>query len=633
MPIGGICAGQLYLGGDGKLWHWDIFNQRIGTGAEHYATPMKPSAPLQQGFALRIAEAGTSRDWELDRAHWREVSFTGEYPIGYVEYRDPDSPASVRLEAFSPFIPLNEDDSSLPATVLEFTVKNERSVEIEVELAGWLENAVCLHSGHARAGLRRNRLVRRDGLLFLECSAEEAPANSGPARPDIVFEDFEGETYASWVVTGTAFGAGPVEIANIPSYQGDVGGKGKRVVNSHASAPGKSVEEKDSATGTLTSRPFTIDRYYITFLIGGGAHKDRTCMNLLVDGKVTLSATGKDNNAMGPASWDVRHLAGKTATLQIVDQEQGGWGNIGVDDIVFSDRPREPLGPLAAAADFGTLGLALIESKVQSLKSKVEDSDGGQAVVPNGTELGRFFTAPTAQAKDGAAASRPFGEKLIGSLTRKMKLAPGASAKAVFVLTWHMPNLKLPNLPGGRHYTTRFASAYAVAQYVEEHFSHLSSQTRLWHDTWYDSTLRSWRPQPATGSVTAAFTAGRASAVAKGPAATSGTTPMPWRAFSPSWSVSRARRSIWGWRSSPMAPSTSGASATTFQPLMPRRGSFSASCASTRCPPTMPSSNATGRASSRPSSGSSPRTAMGMVSSKATSITRSTPIGMVLWRG
>jgi hypothetical protein len=492
MPIGGICAGQLYLGGDGKLWHWDIFNQRIGTGAEHYAKPLKPTSPLEQGFALRVAAAGTTREWALDRAHWREVSFTGEYPVGYVEYRDSDSPASVRLEAFSPFIPLNEEDSSLPATVLEFTIKNERSVEIEVELAGWLENAVCLHSGQARDGLRRNRLVRRDGLLFLECSAQEAPANPGSARPDIVFEDFEGDTYANWVVTGTAFGAGPVEIANIPSYQGDVGGKGKRVVNSHASAPGKSVEEKDSATGTLTSRPFTIDRHFITFLIGGGAHKDTTCMNLLVEGKLALSATGQNDNRMRPASWDVRRWAAKTATLQIVDQEQGGWGNIGVDDIVFSDRPREPVGPLAAAADFGTLGLGLIESRVQSLKSKVEDSDFGCAGVPDGSELGRFFAGPTAAAKDGAAASRPFGEKLIGSLTCKMRLAPGASTKATFVLTWHMPNLKLPGLPGGRHYSARFASAYAVAQYVHEHFPRLSSQTRLWHDTWYDSTLPYW---------------------------------------------------------------------------------------------------------------------------------------------
>ncbi|MBN2271665.1 MAG: hypothetical protein JXN61_13685, partial [Sedimentisphaerales bacterium] len=52
MPIGGICSGQLYLGGDGRLWHWDIFNRLVHTGAEHYAKPMKPASPIDQGFAI-----------------------------------------------------------------------------------------------------------------------------------------------------------------------------------------------------------------------------------------------------------------------------------------------------------------------------------------------------------------------------------------------------------------------------------------------------------------------------------------------------------------------------------------------------------------------------------------------------
>jgi len=479
LPVGGLCAGQLYLGGDGQLWHWDIFNQRISTGADHYAQPMKPSSPVDQGFALRVTTATKVDDRPLDAAHWRDLSFNGEYPLGRVHYADADCAVSVDLEAFSPFIPLNAEDSSLPATVLEFSLKNTSATTVSGAFAGWLENAVCLYSASRQEGLRRNRLVRTPGMTLLDCRAESAPATPPNNRPDIVFDDFERETYGDWAVTGTAFGNGPVAVDQLPAYQGDVGAHGKRLVNSHASAPGNDVGEKDAATGTLTSRPFKIERDFITFLIGGGNQAGQTCMNLEVDGQVVLTATGANNNRLQPASWNVRRWSGKTGRLVIVDRATGPWGNIGVDDIVFSDRPRETAQAMSDEEDFGSLGLALLSP---------QSDDTACTALPADPLPAALFAA----AANDEPAQKPLGEKLRGSLARKFKLSPGESTKITFVLTWFFPNLKLPPLPPGRFYATRFNSASAVAAYVTGNLEPLAAQTRLWHDTWYDSTLPYW---------------------------------------------------------------------------------------------------------------------------------------------
>ena len=61
-----------------------------------------------------------------------------------------------------------------------------------------------------------------------------------------------------------------------------------------------------------------------------------------------------------------------------------------------------------------------------------------------------------------------------------------------FLVTWHFPNLRMDKLPPGRFYAKRFASALDVADYVSRNYRRLSRETRLWHDTWYDSTLPYW---------------------------------------------------------------------------------------------------------------------------------------------
>jgi uncharacterized protein (DUF608 family) len=456
MPVGGICTGQLYLGGDGRLWHWDVFNQHIGTGSAHYAEPLQPASPLTQKFSLKIGDQTRT----LDRDGFSDISFRGEYPIGIVEYADAGVPLAVKLEAFSPFMPLNADDSGLPATVLQFTLHNPSAAPVEAVLSGELENGVCLHS-RAHDGVLCNRIVRGSGFSALVCSAER-PARPTAQRPEMAFEDWNNATYQGWKVEGTAFGSGPVKKSAMPAYQGNVGGPTARVVNSHATAPGDSIEAKDGATGKLISREFVIERNFIAFWIGGGKARSgsRSGLTLFVDGKPMQTAAGQDNNQMAVGHFDVRKHAGKTARLEILDDATGGWGNLGVGRIWFTDQLGGAEG-LEELPDFGTMGLALL----------------GQA-------------ADVASAD----ATAPFTGKLSGSLGRTVKLAPGASVTVAFVLAWHFPNLttKGPLRETGRYYATRFSSAQAVVEYITAQFDRLAGQTRLWRDTWYDSTLPFW---------------------------------------------------------------------------------------------------------------------------------------------
>lgn len=474
MTVGGIGCGTVYLGGDGRLFVWDIFNQphegvvpqntSVPQGMENimkrpvrerdganYVNPPTPDSfptPFRQGFELLID--GKTRRFQA--SDWAEVAFDGRWPLGQVDYRDPSCPLDARLTAWSPFIPLQLDDSNLPVTVLEITLRNPGGQPVSATCRGVLENAACLHTAarHQATKTKTTRTLRLGKATLLSHGIEAAKQDK-PTREDIVFADFEGEDYGSWKTEGKAFGKGPAHKGDIPAYQGDLGMVGKGVVNSHSTAPGKEIGARDGATGTLISPAFTIARKFIRFRIGGGNHKGKTCLNLLVDGKVVRSATGRANNTMHEDGFDVAEFVGKEATLQLVDAMSGGWGNIGLDHVVFSDAPPTgaDTGQLEDALDYGTMVLATLGKA---------DSDERE------------------------------------SLSVAVEVPADGERTVRFLLAWHFPNLApLPGLGRRkRHYQSRFTDATAVASHVIREFERLASGTREWVETYYDSTLPRW---------------------------------------------------------------------------------------------------------------------------------------------
>ena len=150
-------------------------------------------------------------------------------------------------------------------------------------------------------------------------------------RPEIVFDNFESGSYQQWTVEGEAFGKRPSKAGELVHNEPIKNREGNYLADSMLSL-------SDVPTGKLTSAPFAIPRRYIGFRIAGGNHAERTCMNLLVDGKVVRTATGDNSETLVAKMWDVGDLEGKQARLEIVDAESGGWGHVLLDLVVFTDQ-------------------------------------------------------------------------------------------------------------------------------------------------------------------------------------------------------------------------------------------------------------------------------------------------------
>ena len=192
-PLGGIGSGCVGLGGTGKLVDWEIFNNAnkgyqprfsfLSVWAKAEGAP--PVFKVLEGQLrerldgpLYLARdmyyegngVGPQQAQASGLPRMRQCRFIGRFPFARVELADRKLPLAVAIEGWSPFIPGNSRESSLPLAVLDVTLTNSGTTNVEFALAANVQNC---------AG-KVNQIIREEkfSALYLHDGKPSPESNS-----------------------------------------------------------------------------------------------------------------------------------------------------------------------------------------------------------------------------------------------------------------------------------------------------------------------------------------------------------------------------------------------------------------------------------------------------------------------
>jgi len=184
VPLGGLGTGSIEIRADGKIYEWHIFNNGpwSSRSGDRRAVYMKEDDMF---FAIRTCPKGGHPVIRLLRAGSYElggdpytlpwvkpveaIEFVGEPPLALLRYEDPALHVEVELEAFSPLIPGDVKNSSIPAAVFRFKLRNKREDEVEASLLVGVKNPFTALEGVAgvnevKPGLPTLLIMRGEGV-------------------------------------------------------------------------------------------------------------------------------------------------------------------------------------------------------------------------------------------------------------------------------------------------------------------------------------------------------------------------------------------------------------------------------------------------------------------------------------
>jgi uncharacterized protein (DUF608 family) len=183
-PLGGVCAGSVSLGGRGQLRDWEIFNRPDKGNAPSYAFPAIWAQAGNRKPVARVLESRIQPPFEGSSGlgarnapgltRLASATFTGEFPLARVAFSDSTLPVKVSLEAFSPFIPHEPDESGLPVAILRYRVTNPGTASAKVSIAWSIDNP----TGRTQVkDTRINEYKTSERLAGILMTSPELPGN------------------------------------------------------------------------------------------------------------------------------------------------------------------------------------------------------------------------------------------------------------------------------------------------------------------------------------------------------------------------------------------------------------------------------------------------------------------------
>ena len=184
-PIGGIGSGMVCLEGTGAISHlsvrnrMQVFNEPCSFAAlcikgtkTNVAKVLEGPVPAWKVFGSPGTGNGAART-SFGLPRFDQATFRARFPFGTVTLTDKEIPLRVRVTGWSPFIPGDPDNASLPVGALEYSFMNPSAETIEAVFSYNTKNFMEIDRK------KDTILPIRNGFILHQEGTEENPENLG----------------------------------------------------------------------------------------------------------------------------------------------------------------------------------------------------------------------------------------------------------------------------------------------------------------------------------------------------------------------------------------------------------------------------------------------------------------------